>query len=302
MSPAMAVAHSGVSLSYGETLPAWCAWKSTVASRSVRTSRSGAGGGAPGPVVVGGVEPVHLPVGEDVVARAQGEVVGCRAAQGVRSAELGVGPGVGKGVGGAVVSPAQRLGEVVRGERAASVGERVEDGGRVRVGAGVLGWVLGVGVAGQLVDGLGVRGEVGGVQVQAAGEFEDDVQGLVGQRVHGDGALVDAEEVGELPRGEARVVQAAAQFVAPAAGLVARGRVEAVGHRSGPSSERITTSRRRASIQSVRGAGPAPIPATSHMPRWSQNGLTPIRRQVRPMVSTRARSEASRVGFLGSAK
>lgn len=129
------------------------------------------------------------------------------------------------------------------------------------------------------------------MQVQAPGEFEDDVQWLVGQGVHGDGVLVDAEEIGELPRGQARVVQAAAQFLAPARGLVARGRVEAVSHRSGPSSERITTSMRRAVIHSVRGAGPAPIPATSHMPRWSQNGLTPIRRQVRPIVSTSERSE-----------
>lgn len=64
-------------------------------------------GRPPGPVVVGGVEPIHLLVGEDVVARAQHEVVGCRAAQGVRAAELGVGPGVGEGVGGAVVGPAQ---------------------------------------------------------------------------------------------------------------------------------------------------------------------------------------------------
>jgi hypothetical protein len=35
--------------------------------------------------VVGGVEPGHLLVGEDVVPRAQGEVVGRRAAEGVRS-------------------------------------------------------------------------------------------------------------------------------------------------------------------------------------------------------------------------
>ncbi|MFC9620021.1 hypothetical protein ACFTXM_08500 [Streptomyces sp. NPDC056930] len=47
-------------------------------------------------------------------------MVGGRAAEGVRAAEVGVGPGVFEGVGG---------------ERAASAGKGVEDGGQVGVGA-----------------------------------------------------------------------------------------------------------------------------------------------------------------------
>ncbi|MFF1423100.1 hypothetical protein [Streptomyces sp. NPDC058280] len=94
---------------------------------------------------------------------------------------------------------------------AAGVGEGVEDGDGVRVGAGGgLGRELGVEVEGVVVDLCGVGGEVAGVEVEAAGEFEDDVQGLVGQVVQGDVVFVDAEEVGELPRGHARVVLAAA--------------------------------------------------------------------------------------------
>ncbi|MFE7425680.1 hypothetical protein [Streptomyces sp. NPDC057545] len=48
------------------------------------------------------------------------------------------------------------------------------------------------------------------MEVEAAGEFEDDVQGLVGQVVQGDVVFVDAEEVGEFPGGHARIVLAAA--------------------------------------------------------------------------------------------
>ena len=116
-----------------------------------------------------------------------------------------------------------------------------------------------VSVPGAVVDLGGVRGEVAGVEVEATGEFEDDVQRLVGQVVQGDVVLVDAEEVRELPCGHARVVLAAAQFLAPATGFVARGLIGAgAGHRAAPWSLRISTSRRRAAIQSVRGAGPEP--------------------------------------------
>ncbi|MGW7639714.1 hypothetical protein [Streptomyces decoyicus] len=76
-----------------------------------------------------------------------------------------------------------------------------------------------VSVPGAVVDLGGVRGEVAGVEAEATGEFEDDVQRLVGQVVQGDVVLVDAEEVRELPCGHARVVLAAAQFLAPATGL-----------------------------------------------------------------------------------
>jgi hypothetical protein len=48
------------------------------------------------------VEPVHLPVGEDVPAGAEGEVGGGGPAQGVRAAELGVVPGAFEGVGDVV--------------------------------------------------------------------------------------------------------------------------------------------------------------------------------------------------------
>lgn len=76
-------------------------------------------------------------------------------------------------------------------------------------GGGGLGWELGIEVEGVVVDLCGVRGEVAGMD-EAAGEFEDDVQRLVGQVVQGDVVFVDAEEVGELPGGHARVVLAAA--------------------------------------------------------------------------------------------
>ncbi|MFI6063045.1 hypothetical protein [Streptomyces sp. NPDC051286] len=49
-----------------------------------------------------GVEPIHLPVGEDVSAGAEGEVGWGGPAQGVRAAGLGVVPGAFEGVGVAV--------------------------------------------------------------------------------------------------------------------------------------------------------------------------------------------------------
>ncbi|MFD6186523.1 hypothetical protein [Streptomyces goshikiensis] len=77
---------------------------------------------------------VHLLVGEDIQARCEGEVGGRDTAQGVRAAEPGVGPGVIEGLDGAVDVPLQGLGEVVGGERAASVREGVQGGGRVSFG------------------------------------------------------------------------------------------------------------------------------------------------------------------------
>ncbi|GKQ40266.1 hypothetical protein ALMP_67920 [Streptomyces sp. A012304] len=44
-----------------------------------------------------------------------------------------------------------------------------------------------------VVDLGGVRSEVCGVEVEAAGEFEDDVQRLVGLVVQGDVVFVDTE-------------------------------------------------------------------------------------------------------------
>lgn len=96
-------------------------------------------GAAPQVGVVDGMEPVHLPVGENVQARAgfvrengflaykatraEREVGGGGPAQGVGAAELGVGPGVFEGVDGAVGVPADGLGEEVRAERATGMGE-----------------------------------------------------------------------------------------------------------------------------------------------------------------------------------
>lgn len=82
-----------------------------------------------------------------------------------------MGPGMFKGTGHAAGAPAEGLCEEVRAERAASVGEGVEDHDCVLFLVAVVGWILGVGVAGVGVGVFGVRGEVSRVEVQTPGEY-----------------------------------------------------------------------------------------------------------------------------------
>ncbi|WP_331747618.1 hypothetical protein OG365_40995 (plasmid) [Streptomyces sp. NBC_00853] len=56
-------------------------------------------------------------------------------------------------------------------------------------------------LAEQLEEFVGAGHQVGGVHVEAAGEFEQDADGQVGEFFQVDLVLVDAEEVGELPAG-----------------------------------------------------------------------------------------------------
>ncbi|WPW32712.1 hypothetical protein P6B95_38630 [Streptomyces atratus] len=93
-------------------------------------------------------------------------------------------------------------------------------------------------VAGQLEEVVGAGHQVGGVHIEAAGEFEQDADGQVGEFVEVDLVLVDAEEVGELPAGHARGqepalddVGALHRLAAPLGALAARG--SAVGARRG---------------------------------------------------------------------
>lgn len=95
------------------------------------------------------------------------------------TADVGVGAGVVEGGAGPVAGPGQGGRESVGGEGAVRVRERGEDGERVVVGAGRAA-VGDLALAGQLEEFVGAGHPVGGVHVEAAGEFEQDADRQVG--------------------------------------------------------------------------------------------------------------------------